>query len=122
MGRPSGAHVFGPLQPFARGFLLELIEQGYSWTAQTQRLRLMAELSGWMAGRGIEPTELTAVVIGDFLARVRTRGPRREWFSPTSERQLVNYLRRLGLVPEPEIALMSDLVERLVAEFVAYLV
>ena len=28
MGRPTGAHVDGPLQPFVRGFLVELIELG----------------------------------------------------------------------------------------------
>ena len=99
MGRPTGAHVCGPLQPLVRGFLLELIELGYSWTVQMQRLRLMAELSGWMAAQGVEANELTVSVIHDFLAPVRARGPKREWFSPTSERQLVDYLGRLGLVP-----------------------
>ena len=96
MGRPTGAHVFGPLQPLVRGFLLELIELGYGWGPQTERLRLMAELSAWMAAEGIEPTQLTASLIREFLAPLRAHRPRRGWFSPTSERQLVDYLRRLG--------------------------
>ena len=76
MGRPIGAHVRGPLEPLARGFLLWLIELGYSWTAQTARLRLLAELSSWMAGRGIEAEELTAQLMMGFLdgARVVVSG------------------------------------------------
>jgi hypothetical protein len=33
MGRPSAARVGGPLQPFASGSLVELLEKGYGWTA-----------------------------------------------------------------------------------------
>ncbi|HET7379649.1 MAG TPA: site-specific integrase [Gaiellales bacterium] len=114
--------MFGPLQPLVRGFLLELIELGYGWGPQTERLRLMAELSAWMAAEGIEPTQLTASLIGEFLAPLRAHGPRRGWFSPTSERQLVDYLRRLALVLEPEVPTVSDPVELLVGSFVEYLV
>jgi site-specific recombinase XerD len=121
MGKPTGAHVFGPLQPLARGFLFELIELGYGWTAQCHRLRLMAELSAWMAARGIGPTELTESLIGEFLGPLRAGGRNRVWFSPTSERQLVGYLRRLGLVPEPPMPVVSDPLELLIGEFVEYL-
>ena len=122
MGRPTGARVFGPLQPFVHGFLMELIELGYSWTVQVNRLRLMAELSAWMTAEGIEPAELTVSLIAGFVAPFRACGPKREWFSSTSERQLVDYLRRVGLVPEPERAVVSDPVELLVGRFVEYLV
>jgi site-specific recombinase XerD len=114
--------VFGPLQPFVHGFLLELIELGYSWTVQVNRLRLMAELSAWMTAEGIEPAELTVSLIAEFVAPFRACGPKREWFSSTSERQLVDYLRRVGLVLEPEPAVVTDPVELLVGRFVEYLV
>jgi hypothetical protein len=110
------------LQSLARGFLFEMVELGYSWTTQFQRLRLMRELSAWMAVEGIEPSELTAGLIGEFLASVRACGPEREWFLPVSERQLVDHLRRLGLVGEREPAAVSDPVELLVGGFVEYLV
>jgi hypothetical protein len=122
MGKPMGAHVFGPLQPLARGYLLELIELGYSWTAQTQRLRLVAELSAWMVARDLEPAELTASLISEFLEPLRARGPRREWFSPTSEGQLLDYLCGLGLVPSAEVSVVIEPVELLAGEFVEYLV
>jgi integrase/recombinase XerD len=122
MGRPTGVHVSGPLEPFVRGFLLELIELSYSWTVQVNRLRLMAELSAWMASREVEADELTTSLIGEFLASVRARGLKCEWFSSMSERQLVGYLCRLGVVSEPRPVVVSDPVELLVERFVEYLV
>lgn len=122
MGRPIGAHVRGPLEPLARGFLLWLIELGYSWTAQTARLRLLAELSSWMAGRGIEAEELTAQLMMGFLDGARVSCPGAGWCSPTSERQVLAYLRGLGLVAVPEATVLTDPVDLLVAEFVEYLV
>jgi site-specific recombinase XerD len=44
------------------------------------------------------------------------------WCSQTSERQLLVYLRGLGLVQEPEALVVSDPLDRLVADFVEYLV
>ena len=122
MGRPTGAHVRGPLQPLVRGLLLELIELGYSWTAQRSRLRLMAELSSWMAGRGMEPGDLTVSLLAEFLQRARVSHPGERWCSPSSERQLLGYLRGLSLVPEPQAPVLSDPVDRLLAEFAEYLV
>jgi site-specific recombinase XerD len=122
MGKPTVARVFGPLQPLARGYLFELIELGYGWTAQTQRLRLVAELSAWMAAGDLEPAELTASLMNEFLEPLRARGPRRGWFSPTSERQLLDYLRRLGLVPALEVSVVIEPVELVIGEFVEYLV
>jgi hypothetical protein len=118
MGRPTGAHVSGPLQPLVGGFLFELIELGYSWTAEIARLRLMAELSAWMAARGIGVTELTQASLEEFLEKARARESEKEWCSPTSERQLLAYLRKLGLVAEHEAPVVVDPVDWLVAEFV----
>lgn len=71
MGRPTGAHVCGPLQPLVRGFLSQLVELGYSWTAQGSRLRLMAELSAWMGAWGREPEDLTQELLEEFLQHAR---------------------------------------------------
>jgi integrase/recombinase XerD len=122
MGRPTGAHVYGPLQPLMRGFLLELVELGYSWTAQFSRLRLMAELSSWMAARCIGPKDLTQSMIEEFLGEARASCPGARWCSPSSERQLLAYLRGLGLVAVPEATVMTDPVDRLLGEFAEYLV
>ncbi len=66
MGKPTADRVSGPLQPFASGFVFWLIELGYEWTAQRARLRLMAELSSWMAARGVEPVGLTLALVEEF--------------------------------------------------------
>ena len=112
----------GPLQPLVRGFLLELIELGYSCTAQRSRLRLMAELSSWMAARGIAPEDLTRSMIEEFLGEARSFCLGAQWCSPTSERQVLAYLRGLGLVAAAEAPVLTDPVDLLVAEFVEYLV
>lgn len=123
MGRPSGARVSGPLQPFAHGFLNALLQQGYSWTAMWSRLRLMGELSSWLAGRGLEPGELTPALVEELLEAARASERGKPWCSPTSERQLLGYLRGLDVVPPPPTApVLSDPVERLVGVFVDYLV
>jgi len=106
----------------ARGFLLWLIELGYSWTAQTARLRLLAELSSWMAARGVEAGELTAALMTEFLDGARVLCLGAHWCSPTSERQVLAYLRGLGLVAAAEALVLTDPVDLLVAEFVEYLV
>jgi hypothetical protein len=95
---------------------------GYSWTAQTARLRLLAELSSWMAGRGFEAEDLTAPLMKGFLDGARVSCPGAQWCSPTSERQVLAYLRGLGLVAAPEATVLTDPVDLLVAEFVEYLV
>lgn len=122
MGRPTGAHVRGPLQPLVHGFLVELIELGYSWTAQGSRLRLMTELSSWMAAQGTEPEDLTKRLWEEFLhgARISHAGAR--WCSPSSQRQLLTYLQGLGLVPEPQALALTNRIDRLVTEFGEYLV
>jgi integrase/recombinase XerD len=122
MGKASAARVSGPLQPFASGFLVELLEQGYSWAPIGVRLRLMAELSCWLAVQGVQPGELTPLLVEEFVDAAHVSGGQQPWCSPTSVRQLLGYLRGLGLVPPVAAAVVSDPVERLVAEFVEYLV
>jgi integrase/recombinase XerD len=121
MGKSLPSRVGGPLYPFAGGFLVELRERGYGWTAVHARMRLMAGLSDWIASRGVEPRQLTQALIVEFLGTVRVSGRGMQWCSPTSERELVDYLRRVGLVPEPEAPVVTDPVELLVGEFVEYL-
>lgn len=121
MGRSLPSRVGGPLSPFASGFLIELRERGYEWTAIHARMRLMAELSDWIVMRGVERLQLTEPLIAEFLEAVRVSQRGKPWCSPTSERQLVAYLRDVGLVPAPEPTALTDPVELLVAEFVGYL-
>lgn len=122
MGRSSPSRVDGPLSVFASGFLVLLRERGYEWTAIHARMRLMAELSAWVAARGLEAEQLTEGLVAEFLDTVRVCERGKAWCSPTSERQLVAYLRDVGVLPPAERAPVSDPVELLVERFVEYLV
>jgi site-specific recombinase XerD len=122
MGKPTGAHVQGPLQPLARGYLSELVELGYSWSAQGSRLRLMTELSSWMAARSAEPNDLNPAAWVEFLRSARLSHPGARWCSPSSQRQLVAYFRQVELVLEPQAPTLTDSTDRLVAKFGEYLV
>jgi integrase/recombinase XerD len=117
------ASVRGPLAPVAAGLSVELRDRGYSASRVRARLRLVLELSWWMAQRELGLAELNAGVIEELLAEARAdpHGPGCRWFSPFSERDVLAYLRELGLVealvvPEPTA------IDVLVARFLGYLV
>lgn len=122
MDSPSTAGVGWPLQPFASGFVIELQERGYVRPVIAARLRLMAELSSWLAARSLAPERLTPPLVREFFDAARASQRRKAWCSPTSERQLLAYLRGLGVVAPAELLVEDDPVGRLVGRFVAYLV
>jgi hypothetical protein len=103
MRDPSRVRVAGPLAPFADGFRLELTRQGYAPSSASQRLQLMACLSGWMAVGGVSTGGLSAERVErfvEFRRRAGYRGPGR----PLGLAVLLAYLRGLGVVaaaPEP---------------------
>src|SRR5680860_1765341 len=48
----SRVRVTGPLEPFATGFAVELVRQGYASQPAAQQLRLLAHLSRWLMAEG----------------------------------------------------------------------
>jgi integrase/recombinase XerD len=100
------------------GFRLWLAEQGYRPSTVEAQAFLMGHVSRWLAEQGLQPLAFT----GDAVERFRRT--RRETHSHLSGArgmdQLLGYLRRVGAVPEPLLGDSS--VERLVAEYRAYLV
>lgn len=116
--------VEGPLASVATGLWVELRERGYSPARVRARMRLVLELSRWMAARGLGLAELNAGVLGESLAEARAaqqgRGRHGRWFSPFSERDVLAYLRELGLV-EPVAVPVPTQVDLLITRFVEYL-
>lgn len=104
--------VQGPLAPFALGYRLLLVERGYAPTALEGQLRLLAQLSRWLAEQRTEEVRLTPEAVERFVGsrRARRRGLR----------PLLSYLRDVGVVPLP--AVVDTPVERLLAEYREYLV
>jgi len=120
MDRASRVRVGRPLAVFADGFREELVVRGYAVSSAATHLVLMAQLSGWLDAVGLDPADLTAERVDDFLCANRAIGhgfPRSaDGLSP-----LLGYLRRVGGVP-PVSAPVRTASEDLVERFGVYLV
>ena len=104
--------VEGLLAPYAPGYGVLLVERGYAPSAVEGQLRLMAQLSRWLAEQRSEEARLTPEAVEGFLG---SRRAGRRALGP-----LLSYLRDVGVVPLP--ASVDTPVERLLAEYREYLV
>ena len=123
MGRYLALRVEGPLALVTVGLWVELRERGYSPARVRARMRLMLELSRWLADDGLGLSDLNAGVVEHLVARAVVAGPVHRgmrWFSPFSERDVLAYLRELGLV-EPVVVAVPTQVDLLIARFREYL-
>ena len=102
----------------ADGFAAWLSDRGYRPRSVRVQLRLLADLSGWLAARDREPAELTVDDVAVFL-----RGRRERVVDLTGARalgSLLSYLRELEVVPERLISVDTP-VDRLLAAYREYL-
>jgi site-specific recombinase XerD len=120
MGDPSRVRVTGPLQQYAPGFVAELARLGYTANSASGQVFVMAHLSRWLAGEGLDAAGLTPHVTGRFLAARRAAGYTL-YLSPKALVPLLGYFRRLGIVPEPPPAPATP-VEALLGRYQRYLV
>ncbi len=118
-GRPSRVKITGPLIPYTAGFREELEAQGYRPLALCDQLRLMAHMSRWMAGRGLDVGDLTPERVDEFLVARRAAGYTL-WLSPKGVAPLLSHLRDIGAAPLP-IPPPATPVDDLLAEFRHYL-
>jgi integrase/recombinase XerD len=110
----------GPLALYAEGFRSELLAQGYSPSTASEHLSLIGKLSPWLDTRGLEPSELDAEAIEEFLADRRAEGLTRR-ATPRAFVPLLGYLQGLGVVKEATLPVPANLTERLLGAFVDYL-
>lgn len=66
MNDPSRVRVFGPLEPFAAGFSRSLMRQGHPPIFAALQVQLMAHLSRWIGGEGLDVRELRATDVERF--------------------------------------------------------
>jgi len=116
---PSVVGVGGPLAPYAPGFGAHLLEQGYAPSSAEEQLRLVAHLSRWLEEQREEPGSLTPELVGRFVAHRRESHVKLS--SPLALVPLLEYLDGLGVLPDSPVEI-STAVERLLAEYRAYLV
>src|SRR6266511_3891689 len=98
MRDPSRVRVSGPLEEYASGFAVELARVGYTRNTTACQLRLLAHLSSWLAGRGLDPAGLDAAAVEEFFAARRAAGHTTLRSSRALE-PLLGYLRGLGVEP-----------------------
>jgi site-specific recombinase XerD len=118
---PLRIGVSGPLEGYARGFALELAGQGYLQVSATLQMQLVADLSCWLDGEGLDAGALDPVVVERYMAARRVAGPG-NFCSAKALAPLVEYLRGLGvLAPAAPIVAVSA-VDVLLARFREYLI
>jgi hypothetical protein len=76
MSNRLGVKVAGPLAGYAAGFARELRSRGYADLSVAGQLRLMAHVSRWLSGQGLDAAGLTPGRIEDFAAARRAAGYR----------------------------------------------
>jgi integrase/recombinase XerD len=116
----ASVRVCGPLAGYAAGFEAELRRRGYTEVSACHHLHLFAQVSRWVEQAGLDPVELTAAEVDRFLRARRAAAPT----GPRTERALgplLDHLRRLGVVPEPEVATPDGPRERLLERYRTYL-
>lgn len=121
MHDPLRVRVRGPLSPYAAGYAAELSRVGYRASGATLQLRLMADLSAWLDHEGLEPGALARVEVERFLVARQAAGHTR-YASVKAIRPPLEYLRRLGAVPEAPLIEADGPVDRLLARYRRYLV
>jgi site-specific recombinase XerD len=120
MRDPALVQITGPLAPYAEGFRERLLLLGYAREPQVVHLRLMAHLSNWLDERGLEGMALSPSLVGGFV-RDRHGAGHRDARSAHSLRPLLEYLREIGVAPQPARERPTGPVEAMLADYAVYL-
>lgn len=118
MSSRSGVRIAGPLAAFAPGFGESLVRWGYRPGSAADQLRLMADVSRWLAERGLDGGDLTDSAVAQFSAQRRAAGCVR-LMSARALRPLLAYLREQGVEPVATPPLTAS--EALLGRYASYL-
>ncbi len=120
MSSVSGVRVSGPLAAFAPAFGADLVRQGYQPGTARMHLRLMADVSEWLAGHDLRPCDLTEERVVQLMVERRAAG-RARLLSVRTIVPLLGYLRGVGVVPAAVVSLPLTPIEVLVERYSTYL-
>jgi integrase/recombinase XerD len=115
-----GVRVVGPLAAFAPGFVEGLVASGYRPGTAADQLRLMVDVSRWLAEQGLGAGDLTVSVVERFATERRAAG-RARYLSSRALRPLLGYLRELGVAPLAVPAAPLTPAEVLIGRYSLYL-
>jgi len=117
----SKVWVAGPLSGFEDGFRVRLEDLGYTPSSAVGQVRLMAELSGWLANEGTDAAGLSCDVVDGFLLARRAAG-RRAHLTPRALGPLLGYLAECGVVQPTSAPPARSAAARLLDAYRCYLV
>jgi len=115
----SRIRVTGPLEPYVPGFVVYLVERGYTPVSAAHQLRLMAHVSRWLACEGLGPDDLLSARVEEFVA-VRRAAGYVNYVTPRALAALLEHLRDLGVAPPAGEVSLSE-VEELLGRYRAWL-
>jgi site-specific recombinase XerD len=115
-----GVRLRGPLAAYRDGVWSALLARGYSPLSGLNLLRVMANLSRWMARRRLQPRRLDERRVQQFL-RYRRRTGFIHWRSPRGLSPILDYLRGVGVIPAVERVASSSPLERVLQNYERYL-
>lgn len=117
---PSQIRVSGPLAAFAAGFADELAREGYTPHSARFQMRLLAQLSRWLAEEGLGAGDVRTSAVEQFL-RVRRDAGYTSHLSIKAMRPILGYLCSLGAVPPSPASVPSGPVEVALERYRSYL-
>lgn len=117
---PSHVRVSGPLEPLAAGFADWLVRQGYTPTSATLQMYLMAHLSRWLAGEGLDLRRLSMPQVDRFLV-VRRRAGYTQYLSAKAMQPMLASLREQGMIVTPRPMVPPGPVDGSLARYRQYL-
>lgn len=120
MSDPSRVRVTGPLAPFVTGFTATLQRQGYAPVSTAHQLRLVAHLSRWLAGEGLDASGLSPAAAERFLDARRAAGYSGH-LTGRALAPLLAHLRELGVAPAASAPPVTGPVEDLLHRYRDYL-
>lgn len=116
---PLGVRFCGPLAPLAVELAAELFAWGYAATTVRVHLQLWADVSQWLAGKGLAPAQLTETAIDGFL--LDRRKTHKVLFSRAALTPGLALLRRAGAVPAAVEPVPGTAVDAVLDRFRSYL-
>jgi integrase/recombinase XerD len=117
---PSQIRVLGPLAVFAAGFADELAREGYTLHSARFQVRLLAQLSRWLAEEGLGAGDLRTTVMERFLCVRRAAGYTTH-LSIKAMQPILGYLCCLGATQPSPAPVPSGPVEAALERYRSYL-
>jgi site-specific recombinase XerD len=118
---PSHIRITGPLKSYVGDVWSALLARGYTPLSSGNLLRLMARLSGWLEGKGLQAQELTHACIAEFLEERRQTGYT-EYLSRRGLEPILKHLQTAGIISLSEhTELPSSELDRLLNDYGQYL-